>query len=304
MSLRNAVPQNILLDRIEQEFSPEIATQISQYFGFHQFDEWFDIFDDINQSYEDCCCKTTLFEQLHVSDNDQKQKQYLRLKQCLHPCTTNEQTTQNIIGNGIKYICNGQTEQFIKDYRSGQVHEIVCQIRTHLGETFAQLFERYVEEQEYVLDSIQEDMETINDSTILEYIMGNATPTVVQMKSSLILIQTKIKNIVMGGPFEEKGQATAPAIEKIITEIRKMYDPAFAQHIVDKFTEVVNEECYDLESLVEDKLKEIHYKDARHYHQVVREIRDVILRIEESPTHSDLIRSDFQYQGIRFFCNA
>eukprot|EP01083_Nonionella_stella_P185215 674712_1 len=142
MSFRNAVPQNILLDRIEQEFSPEIATQISQYFGFHQFDEWFDIFDDINQSYEDCCCKTTLFEQLHVSDNDQKQKQYLRLKQCLHPCTTNEQTTQNIIGNGIKYICNGQTEQFIKDYRSGQVHEIVCQIRTHLGETFAQLFER------------------------------------------------------------------------------------------------------------------------------------------------------------------
>eukprot|EP01083_Nonionella_stella_P199501 731501_1 len=448
MSLLNALPQNTLHRRIEQEFSSEAAAQIFQYWKTHEFDDWQDMFDDINGSYDDCCCKDALFKHLHVSesDNTQKQQQYLRLKQCLPPSATtnahaqthpilqniiqsfttifnenvaanildlfntvvrdefdgiesesiqddvadidsstiieyvinqlnytkfdtNKQTTQNIIGNGIKCVCTYQTKQFMRDYHRTQtdtpikdtaekpmpstlssltiatptpqtirtasshmsdVDEIVNQIKTHLGGTVAQLFGRCVEEQEFIdLDAIQLDMHDINDSLILDQIMDNVSPTSNLYETEVM--QKKIRNIVMGNPVQTTQtpipihdatptqkliphkpipqDADDTKIEEIKTEIKRMFDAILAQLIVDKFTEVLEEQDFDLESLVDDvhdiknsevfdAFHEIDYKDDtndanRVYQNVVDEIRDIVLRIGQGGLDFNIF--GFQY---------
>eukprot|EP01083_Nonionella_stella_P222094 792841_1 len=157
------------------------------------------------------------------------------------------------------------------------VDEIVRQIEIHLGDKVAQLFGRCVEEQEFDdIVAIQLDMHDIDDSLILEYIVENLSP-ISSLHETMTMIK-KIQNIVMGHPVEttetsilipiketiprrithdektELTEAKDPKIEEIKTEIKRMFDEIFAQQIVNKFTEVLQKEAFDLKNLLDDVL--------------------------------------------------
>eukprot|EP01084_Bolivina_argentea_P248456 415629_1 len=82
-----------LNERIIQQFSTRygpqqgntLATKLVQYFIYHQFDEWYDVVNDINSGYNNCCCKCVLFEELNITNIEQKHNEYQQLKQCLKP---------------------------------------------------------------------------------------------------------------------------------------------------------------------------------------------------------------------------
>ncbi|MCP3659706.1 MAG: hypothetical protein GY830_05040, partial [Bacteroidetes bacterium] len=57
--------------------------KIQQYLEKNQFDEWQDIYDDINNGYDDCCCKIILFECLNIQNIKEKTRVYNILKNCL-----------------------------------------------------------------------------------------------------------------------------------------------------------------------------------------------------------------------------
>eukprot|EP01084_Bolivina_argentea_P047075 86725_1 len=87
MSTTNSAPQNVdeLAKIVAHQFDLHISAYIRKYFKFHQFDEWTDIYDDINNGYDDCCCKIVLFQQLNITNIQQKHNQYQKLKQCIQP---------------------------------------------------------------------------------------------------------------------------------------------------------------------------------------------------------------------------
>eukprot|EP01084_Bolivina_argentea_P248459 415632_1 len=71
-------------NKITDEFESNLANDIVEYFVYHQFDEWDDIFGDISNGYDNCCCKLVLFKHLNAVNIEQKHNEYERLKQCLH----------------------------------------------------------------------------------------------------------------------------------------------------------------------------------------------------------------------------
>eukprot|EP01084_Bolivina_argentea_P038590 71373_1 len=273
-----SIPKNIdeLSDRIKEEFAAKYSpiqisnfvTNLSQYFSHHQFEEWNDIFDDINNGYNDCCCKNILFEQLNipVSDIQQRHNEYQRLKLCLTPLISitasfneifndimkvftaifeteiannilhifksvllkefedietviddvediesstiimyifdeidyskfnqTKQSVQQYIGNGIKYICEHKTDQFMEEYNYQKTKEtktnnifseIMKQMNKYLNDTFhtsdnintpkiVALFNNIVKEEQFDFEMVKDDMDDIESSIILAYISDN-----------------------------------------------------------------------------------------------------------------------------------
>eukprot|EP01084_Bolivina_argentea_P161003 280309_1 len=81
----SSAPQNVdeLAKIVAHQFDLDISAYIRKYFKFHQFDDWKDIYGDINNGFDDCCCKEVLFQQLSITNMQQKHNEYQKLKQCI-----------------------------------------------------------------------------------------------------------------------------------------------------------------------------------------------------------------------------
>eukprot|EP01083_Nonionella_stella_P163529 538504_1 len=119
------------------------------------------------------------------------------------------------------------------------------------------------------------------------------------------------ETIPQGITHDEKTEVEDPKIEEMKAQIREMYDGIFAQQIVNKFTEVLQKEAFDLKNLLDDVLDirnsvvfdafreiddYIHYKNDREYvyQRIVDEIRDIILRIGVSSDSFNI--TGFEYR--------
>ncbi len=58
----------------------DLANKLKDYFVYHQFDEWEDIKGDINNGYDDCCCKEIIFKHLKITKIGQKHDAYSKLQ--------------------------------------------------------------------------------------------------------------------------------------------------------------------------------------------------------------------------------
>eukprot|EP01084_Bolivina_argentea_P286740 491926_1 len=149
-----SAPQNVdeLLQTVAHKFNFDISTFIQEYFEYHQFDDWKDIYDDINNGYDDCCCKKVLFQQLTITNMQQKHNQYQKLKQCIQP-----QIPKNNIFNKI-------FNDIIK------VFTIIFNIDT--AENILKLFNTVLLDEQFEdKESLMDDVEEIEDSVIITYII-------------------------------------------------------------------------------------------------------------------------------------
>eukprot|EP01084_Bolivina_argentea_P002535 4689_1 len=168
------VPQtnDQLCKRVEQEFhSKFLSTKLRNYFIYHQFDKWNDIYDDINNGYDDCCCKIALFEQLNITNNEQKHNEYHRLKRCIEP--------QNTFDTIFKDIIESFTKAF-NDVQSAQ--------------NILLLFNEVLENEEFLdHESVIDDVDEIENSVIISYVLS-------KINYNQFSLQTEnVKDIICNG---------------------------------------------------------------------------------------------------------
>eukprot|EP01084_Bolivina_argentea_P047802 88119_1 len=142
-----------------QKVAAHLAVALSQYWKHHQFDEFNDIYDDINNGYDDCCCKQVLFKQLKVTNNQQKKNEYSRLRQCLDssivlPKSISDNNV-NIFGKIFKCIIKVFTVTF----------------NNHTADNILKLFDHILQQEAFEdIESVKDDVDDIESSTIIYYI--------------------------------------------------------------------------------------------------------------------------------------
>eukprot|EP01083_Nonionella_stella_P083880 232011_1 len=198
---------NELLQRVEKVFGSSFAWNLGEYFILHEFDAWKDIADDIAASYDDCCCKTVLFEQLHIADITQKRSEYSRLKRCLSDPLPSEcaiRTHNHNIDSNIAHIIQQMNEHF-----DGPIANII-----------SQSFEYIVDKEQFEdLEAIHDDMGDIDNSVILMYIIEQIQirmPTVSNTKS----IVTEIQAIAMKNNAETRNRIEQSLIDVLLPLIK------------------------------------------------------------------------------------
>eukprot|EP01083_Nonionella_stella_P083881 232012_1 len=187
---------NELLQRVEQVFGSSCACTLGEYFIHHEFDAWKDIVEDIDTSYDDCCCKTALFEQLKISDITQKLNEYSRLKQCLY--------------GHLPSKCVLRITQALKEYFDGPIATIISQ-------SFASVVN---EEQFEELEAIQDDMEDIDNSVILMFIMDQIRAHKQAVPSNIKMIATQIQSIVTNNNAEPQNRVEQSLIDVLLPLIK------------------------------------------------------------------------------------
>eukprot|EP01083_Nonionella_stella_P271149 918596_1 len=203
------MPSNIneLLQRVEQVFGSSFAWILGDYFIHHEFDTWKDIVDDIDTSYDDCCCKTVLFEQLHIANITQKLTEYSRLKRCLSDPLPSEcviRTHDDNIDSNIVHITQEMNEHF-----DGPI-----------GNVISQSFEYIVNEEQFEeLEAIQDDMADVDNSVILMYIIEQIR---IRMHtfSNIKRIATQIQNIVIKSNTETRNRIEQSLIAVLLPLIK------------------------------------------------------------------------------------
>eukprot|EP01083_Nonionella_stella_P286171 973989_1 len=186
---------NELLQKVEQVFGSSCACTVGEYFIHHEFDAWKDIVEDIDTSYDDCCCKTALFEQLKISDITQKLSEHSRLKECLY--------------GHLPSKCVLRITQALKEYFDGPIATIISQ-------SFASVVN---EEQFEELEAIQDDMADVDNSVILMYIIEQIRIRM-QTVSNIKRIATQIQNIVTKSNTETRNRIEQSLIDVLLPLIK------------------------------------------------------------------------------------
>ncbi len=99
-----------------------------------------------------------------------------------------KQSVEQYIGNGIKYICEHKTDEFMEQYKETKTNnifsEIMNQMNKYLNDTFhtsdnintpkiVALFNNIVKEEQFDFEMVKDDMDDIESSIILAYISDN-----------------------------------------------------------------------------------------------------------------------------------
>ena len=164
---------------------------------------WEDIKDDIENGYDSCCCKLVLFQQLNLINNEQKHNEYKRLKQCLEPNKVIQKgSIQKPLSKDVEdesNISNTFEHGSIEDVAQ-QIHVIFSSIYGNtFGEQIANIFERIVNEELFDdIQSVQEEVEDINDSLILQDIIREMEPHLNSFNEKQIRkIETKLQQTLL-----------------------------------------------------------------------------------------------------------
>jgi len=87
---------------LEETFPVKVARIppiISNYLKLHQFNDWLDIYNDVNNGYYNCCLKEILFQYLYITDHQQRMNLHSTLLQCLRMTNSNTIHTQSGASN-------------------------------------------------------------------------------------------------------------------------------------------------------------------------------------------------------------
>eukprot|EP01084_Bolivina_argentea_P113379 202075_1 len=72
-----------LFKNIQLQFDEQTATKLDRYFKFHQFDSYKEMYHDIYNGFDNCCCKMILFKHLNATNVFHQHKIYEKLKRCI-----------------------------------------------------------------------------------------------------------------------------------------------------------------------------------------------------------------------------
>eukprot|EP01084_Bolivina_argentea_P047804 88122_1 len=272
----SSAPQNVdeLLQIVAHKFNLDISTYIQEYFEYHQFDKWKDIYDDINNGFDDCCCKMVLFQQLNITNMQQKHNQYQKLKQCIQPQIAKDNIFNEIFNDIIKVFT------FI--------------FNIEIAQNILKLFDNVLSEEEFEdKDSLIDDVDEIENSVIITYIIdeiddnqinklkqnakdiiSNGLKYIIENKTDEFIQKHQVKkhpifkaqgsNHQLTGTVPMNHQSTItnafdPTMifinnisKQIIAYFEKQFDYQTAENVFKLFEEIVIEEEFDIDSMKDD----------------------------------------------------
>ena len=208
-----------------------------------QFDEWRDIKEDIEDNFDDCCCKEVLFEELHITNEDQKRFEYLRLKYCLKSLRMSAKLDE--IHRTFTHIFNEQTAISI-----AQSFDLIVEKETFVNVDemqSSQILRCIIDNIDFSMCLQQKERAQNIIATGLKFIFEDRTEEFIKHN------EPRSKQELSTGATQQNSQRIdASKLNDIHRAFTKVFTEEIAVSIVKLFTAVVEEEFGDLDDIKDD----------------------------------------------------